>query len=116
MKSDCGHGWVWPSAVQARCGGPVLCSACAADLRAKLDDDRKKPELMPVTNALCRAIFDRPEADRGKDMFVTHETWALLRDEQRNIRMVPGNYDHVFGGEPIVMVCGARIREIRQEP
>ena len=32
--SNCGHGWVYPnsSGVKARCGGPALCSKCAADL------------------------------------------------------------------------------------
>lgn len=31
-----GHGWVMPRAdgVQARCGGPVLCSECRAELEA----------------------------------------------------------------------------------
>lgn len=31
--SDCGHGHVHPRAdgVKARCGGPALCSRCAAD-------------------------------------------------------------------------------------
>jgi hypothetical protein len=35
--SDCGHGHVVPRAdgVKARCGGPALCSECAADLKLK---------------------------------------------------------------------------------
>lgn len=35
--SDCGHGHVFPRAdgVKARCGGPALCSKCAADLASR---------------------------------------------------------------------------------
>lgn len=43
-SSNTGHGWVYPrlDGMKARCGGPALCSTCAADAARKAVWDRVK--------------------------------------------------------------------------
>lgn len=49
--SDCGHGHVYPSNIKARCGGPLICSQCAADLANKtLGGDSMNNEEVPAIN------------------------------------------------------------------
>lgn len=33
--SDCGHGWVYPRPVKARCGGPGICGDCRRDMEER---------------------------------------------------------------------------------